>query len=141
MQRIQIFCQNYGLLETSDDQLEQSFINVILALFTSNGGKNLFKEYMKRSILEKIELELSINTSEGKLVDSEFFIQNLVDSKAAMDELVTRVEEAETNLKGSEEHNRFLAETLSEKPSHMLSKDASAAAYPERNVVYEKTAN
>lgn len=55
-----------------------------------------------------------------------------------MDDLATKVDEAEMKLKSFEEHLRFLEGKVADQSNKLIAKDATSIGYQERVVVPEK---
>lgn len=68
----------------------------------------------KSHAAEKSELERLLAAYEERLVDAERLIQKSEYNKDTLDELATRVDEAEAQLKTSKEHAGFLKDRASE---------------------------
>lgn len=112
--------------------LSKGVIIDALAEFSSTGGeKASFSDLIGYHEGKKAWLETSLAASEEKLLDAKSRIETFEHIKEALDDLGTKVDEAEARLKTSKEDVGLQEDRVSEKRKQLAEKDASLGEYRE----------
>lgn len=136
---IQELCQAHDLSVLSDLRSIPRVIKDELEVLASGGGDESSPVDLRESqAAKKAHLENLLVAFQEKLADAERHIQELEYNKNTLDDLATKVEEAEAKRKSFEEKVQFLEDRFSEQSNQFIEKDASLGGYPERVVVVEK---
>lgn len=113
IQRVPELGETHSLTAPLDVQDVHQFLKSLLKKSASADGDKTFSENLKEArAAHKAELEKSIKESREKLANAESGIQELEHTKDTLGEWATKVDEAETELKGSEEHALLLDEKV-----------------------------
>lgn len=127
MRQIQALCRDYGSSVFIDGNAVLFLFNEALsALGSSRDGAELFVE-LKECEGNKIKLESLLKVSPSNLSDAELRAQELQLTKDTVDQLVSKVDEAERRLSASQERVQYLEEKLAEQFNQLLAKYAEVA--------------
>lgn len=114
-------CQTYGLSVGSDVQSVHRAIKDTLAEFPSARCDEVSFAELKRSLsAEKAGLVKSRAAYDEKFAEEEHCIQKFEYNKDTLDDLGTKVDEAEANLKTAEKRLRFIEDEVSKKVANSL---------------------
>lgn len=100
--------------------------DVLAALGSNRDGAESFVEHKKVCEENKTKLETLDKESESKLSDAQQRVQVLQLTKDTVDQLATKVDEAERRLAAFQEHVHFLGDHDGGRSYELLAKDPEA---------------
>lgn len=132
-QYIQALCREDGLFVLSDVQVVQVLIKDVWRLSVQvvmTLSRPMSTEMWVGEV--KAKLKTSLKASESQLSDAQHRIQELELSKNTLNQLATRIDEAEKSLVASQERVQYFEDRGSEQFNQLLAKNAKAVNECER---------